>query len=70
MTSANVPYTKPEVPYTVAEVARLLRTHRYTIYKLLRDGRLGGFRLSNQWRIPVSELEKFMSVSYTEEGDS
>lgn len=52
-------------PYTVQEVATLLRTRRYTVYKMLKEGRIGGFRVSNRWRIPVEELKKFMAIPPT-----
>ena len=55
-------------PYTAQEVADLLKTHRYTVYKLLKSGKLGAFRISNEWRIPVSELHKYMAVSNVKEG--
>lgn len=48
--------------FAPVEVARRLNVHRYTVYKLLHSGRLQGFRVSNRWRIPVAELERFMRV--------
>ena len=52
---------KSESIFTADEVAERLRTHRYTVYKLLREGKLKGFRVSNQWRVTAAELERFMS---------
>lgn len=46
--------------FTPREVARLLNVHRYTVYKLLGNGKLRGFRVSNQWRVAVEELTRFM----------
>lgn len=53
---------KAETVFTAAEVAAKLRTHRYTVYKLFKDGRLKGFRVSNQWRCTATELDRFMST--------
>ncbi len=55
---------KPEPirTYTPGEVAEILKVHQYTVYKLLADGRLKGFRISNQWRITVEEVERFMNA--------
>ena len=61
-TSAKVE-VKSETIFTTIEVAEKLRTHRYTVYKLLNDGKLKGFRVSNQWRVTSAELERFMATS-------
>jgi excisionase family DNA binding protein len=51
-----------ERPYTVPEVAKLLRLHEQTIRDYLRKGLLKGYRPGGTkagWRIPASELERF-----------
>lgn len=63
MIDARVVEMKAETIFTAAEVAVKLRTHRYTVYKLFKDGRLKGFRVSNQWRCTATELDRFMSTS-------
>lgn len=54
--------TLPET-LTPDDVAQVLGVHRYTVYKLLRDGRLRGFRVSNRWRVQRKELERFMETT-------
>ena len=46
---------------TAPEAAARLRVHVYTIYALLRNGRLQGFKLNSRWRIKHEALEKFMA---------
>ncbi|GEM_PF-5366860 len=44
----------------VGEVARVLRCHPSTVYRLLRRGELRGFKLGSDWRFLRSEVERFM----------
>ncbi len=46
---------------TVKEVSELLRTHPYTVYQLLKSGKLEGFKLRTHWRITRDALNKFMT---------
>lgn len=46
---------------TAEEVAKCLRVHRYTVYELLKCGRLEGFQLRTRWRIRKGSLNKFIS---------
>lgn len=46
--------------YTPKEVAALLGCHVQTVYKLLKVGRLKGYRLGGHnggWRIPKASVE-------------
>ena len=45
---------------TVREVAQILRVNIYTVYDLLKLGRLTGFRITRRWRINKKDLIKFM----------
>jgi len=45
---------------TPEEAAEVLGVGVATIYKRLRSGDLAGFQLGRQWRIPPSELQKFI----------
>ena len=45
---------------TVREVAQILRVNIYTVYDLLKLGRLVGFRITRRWRINKRDLIKFM----------
>jgi excisionase family DNA binding protein len=42
---------------TIAELSRHLRVHPTTIYRLLRQGRIPGFRVGSAWRFNRSEIE-------------
>lgn len=54
---------------TPRDVAEVLHIHRYTVYKLLDEGKLKGFRISNRWRIPEEELDRFMSIDDVEDNE-
>lgn len=44
---------------TIAELSRHLRVHPTTIYRLLRQGRIPGFRVGSAWRFNKSAIEKW-----------
>lgn len=41
---------------TTKQLQDLLRVDRITIYRMLNDGRLSGFKLGGQWRFPRREI--------------
>lgn len=45
---------------TVEETADLLRVHKNTIYRWVREGRLPSTRIGKQWRIPRQALERLL----------
>ena len=45
---------------TVREAADYLRVHQVTIYRLLNDGELPGFRLGGSWRFSRAALAKHL----------
>lgn len=45
---------------TVKEAAYILKIHPYTVYGLLKTGRLIGFQLNRRWRIRRKNLEALM----------
>ncbi len=50
-----------DATYTVAEVAKLFRVHKHTVYEMCADGRLPSMRLGPQTiRIPATAVEAFM----------
>lgn len=54
---------------TTLEVARILNLKsRYTVYRMIRSGELGAYRLpgSNQIRVPRSELDRIRRVDTNE----
>jgi len=46
---------------TVEEVAKLLRVSEWKVYKLLEAGDIKGFRVGRQWRMPVREVDDYVS---------
>jgi excisionase family DNA binding protein len=46
----------PEVFYTPAEAARILRVSERTVKEHLRKGRLHGIKVGRLWRVPGSAL--------------
>jgi excisionase family DNA binding protein len=45
--------------YTIKELADRLRVHPTTIYRLLRQGRLPGFRVGSNWRFDQAAIEQW-----------
>jgi len=42
---------------TVDELSEYLHVHRTTIYRLLRQGKLPGFRIGSDWRFSLEAIE-------------
>jgi len=45
--------------YTAEEIAKYLRVHPYTVKRLARAGKIPGFKVGDQWRFDVQELEEW-----------
>ena len=48
----------PEELLKVDEVAEALKISTKSVYKMAKDGKLGGFRLGNRWRFPLQAIEE------------
>jgi len=48
---------------TAQEVADELNVHVYTVYQLLKAGRLGGSKIRTHWRVKREELDRFVQIS-------
>ena len=48
-----------EPAFASVEVARPWRAHRTTLYRLLREGKLPGFRVGSDWRFSVDAIEQW-----------
>lgn len=46
---------------TTKQVLDILQVDRTTIYRMLKDGRLSGVKVGQQWRFPQSEVETLLS---------
>lgn len=54
--------------YTAAEVAKILRVTRPTIYRLIKEGRILPIRIGDsgsEWRISSVRLAEFMKTQAT-----
>ena len=47
---------------TTRELQRLLKVDRITIYRMLEQGRLPGFKMGGQWRFSRREIEEWLEV--------
>lgn len=45
--------------FTIKELSEHLRVHPTTIYRLLRQGRLPGFRVGSNWRFSRDAIEQW-----------
>jgi excisionase family DNA binding protein len=45
---------------TVAQLSEYLNIHRTTIYRMLREGRLPGFRIGSDWRFSLKAIEEWV----------
>jgi excisionase family DNA binding protein len=45
---------------TTHQLEQILKVDRITIYRMLGDGRLKGFKVGGQWRFPRSEVESWI----------
>lgn len=45
---------------TIEEAARYLKVCRKTLYRLLRDGSLRGYRVGRQWRLRRDDLDVWL----------
>jgi excisionase family DNA binding protein len=51
---------------TTRQVQELFKVDRITVYRMLKDGRLNGIKIGNQWRFPRREVEKLLDGTYLE----
>jgi len=44
---------------TIGELSEYLRVHRSTLYRLLKNGQLAGFRIGSDWRFNVETIDQW-----------
>jgi excisionase family DNA binding protein len=44
---------------TVSELSEYLNIHRTTVYRLLKEGKLPGFRVGSDWRFSLEAIEQW-----------
>ncbi len=42
---------------TIGELSEYLRVHRSTLYSLLKNGQLPGFKIGSDWRFNVETID-------------
>lgn len=52
--------------FTIKELSEHLRVHPTTIYRLLRQGRLPGFRVGSNWRFNRAAIEQWERLQAAE----
>jgi len=52
--------------FTIKELSEYLRVHPTTIYRLLRQGRLPGFRVGSNWRFNRAAIEQWERLQVSE----
>jgi excisionase family DNA binding protein len=45
---------------TLEEVAKYLRVHKSTIYRMAREGRIPSSRVANQWRFRKARIDEWL----------
>jgi excisionase family DNA binding protein len=45
---------------TTRQVLDILKVDRITIYRMLQDGRIKGFKIGQQWRFPLQEVQRLV----------
>jgi len=45
---------------TTRQIQELIRVDRITVYRMLKDGRLRGFKVGGQWRFPSRDIEAWL----------
>jgi len=53
---------------TVEEVAAFLKLSKITIYKLVKKGKLPGFRVGNSWRFRKDKILEIVSEHMSKDG--
>jgi excisionase family DNA binding protein len=51
---------------TTRQLQDLLQVDRITIYRMLGDGRIRGFKVGGQWRFPRQAIERWLHEQQTE----
>ena len=51
----------PSSAMTVRDVAELLRVDEKTIYRLVQQGKLPGFKVAGSWRFQIQDIQGWIS---------
>jgi excisionase family DNA binding protein len=64
--AAGIPMASEDEIFTIKELSEHLRVHPTTIYRLLRQGRLPGFRVGSNWRFNRATIEQWEKLQVSE----
>lgn len=53
---------------TVAEVARVLRVSKMTVYRLISNGQLPAVRVGRSYRLREEDVDAYLAARFTEAG--
>ncbi len=53
--------TTPEKLYTTEEIAVILRVHKQTVWRYIRQNKLSATKVGGQYRVKESDLEKYLN---------
>ena len=56
---AGLDETRPSI-MTLDEVARYLRVHRSTVYRMAREGSIPSMKVANQWRFHKNRIDRWL----------
>lgn len=55
---------------TIKQLREILKVNRITIYRMLNDGRIKGFKVGRQWRIKKSEVDRLLGRKVKEDNNT
>ena len=75
MMTPTAPAQQPAYPQrtqimTLAEIAKYLGVHQMTVYRMLKSGRLPGFKLGRQWRTKKDVLDAWLLRQIDQQQDT
>jgi excisionase family DNA binding protein len=53
---------------TVAEVARMMRVSKMTVYRLVHSGELPAVRVGRSFRVPEGDVDEYLRKSFFQAG--
>jgi excisionase family DNA binding protein len=49
---------------TIKEVSEILQVHLFTVYKLVKEGKIPGFRNGSVWRVRAEQLVRWITEQW------
>jgi excisionase family DNA binding protein len=67
--SYNFPEKRPRI-MTIEELAKYLRLHKSTVYRMVRQGEIPSSKIGNQWRFRKDVIDAWISNKETDQDTS